>query len=64
MKQSCLSIVRSVNEDIKHLVYDSKIVQHFWETINNSTKFDITWKTVVFTKKLARQFAFLITFYS
>lgn len=59
---SPLCEVFNVNEDIKLLLQDSKIVKHFWETISNSIKFDTTWKTIVFTKKLARQFPFFNNF--
>mgnify|MGYP000527767340 FL=1 len=44
---SPLCEVCNVNEDIKHLLYDCKIVKHIWERISIYLKFDVTWKIVV-----------------
>ena len=37
----------NTNEDIKHLLYECRIVKSIWEKINSYLKFDISWKTIV-----------------
>lgn len=63
---SPLCEVCNVNEDIKHLLYDCKIVKHFWERISMYLKFDVTWKIVVlgFYNEISEKTSFLNNFLS